>query len=113
MPGASKGSAKYCVSRATLSPELHDTHGVGRLAVVRQDKFGDPEIAAANDSLDRKALSVGLNRARGLYVAAAADAFARLGIFQHRVFVIDAVLRFKIVGIGRRPMPVEQRARIS
>jgi len=28
-------------------------------------------------------------------------------VFQHRVLEIDAVLRFKIVGIGRRPMLIQ------
>src|SRR5579863_4766055 len=31
------------------------------------------------------------------------------GYLQHRVLEIDAVLRFKIVGIGRRPMLIECR----
>ena len=39
--------------------------------------------------------------------------FARLRVFQHRVLVIDAVLRFKIVGIGRRPMHLQGRTDFS
>jgi hypothetical protein len=48
-----------------------------------------------------------------LYVAPTAGSLARLRVFQHRIFVIDAVLRFKIVGIGRRPMPIQRRTDIS
>src|SRR5579862_2294522 len=89
--------------------ELHDAHGVGRLAVICEDEFGDPKIAAANDSADRKALVAWLTGALVLYVASTAGAFAGLRIFQHRVLAIDAVLRFKIVGIGRRPMLIQCR----
>ena len=37
-------------------PEFHDADRVGRLTVVRQDEFGDPKIAAANDTADFEAL---------------------------------------------------------
>jgi len=40
-------------------PELHDAHGVGRIAVICQDEFGDPKITAANDSSDSKPLWLG------------------------------------------------------
>src|SRR3974390_822236 len=33
-----------------VAAELHNAHGVGRLAVICQDVFGDPKITAANDS---------------------------------------------------------------
>src|SRR5580693_3095202 len=98
-----------CFPRNLVVPELHDAHGVGRLAVIRQDEFGDPKITAANDSPDRKPLLVWLAGALALYVAPAAGSLAGLRVFQHRVLVIDAVLRFKIVGIGRRPMLIQCR----
>src|SRR3984885_10881183 len=93
--------------RNLLAPELHDAHGVGRLAVICQDEFGDPKINAANDSSDSKPLFARLTSALVLYVASTAGSLARLRVFEHRVIVIDAVLRFKIVGIGRRPMPIQ------
>jgi hypothetical protein len=99
-----------CFPHNLVVPELHDAHGVGRLAVIGQDKFGDAKIAAANDSSDRKPFFVGLTSALALYVASAASSFAGLRVFQHRAVLIDAVLRFKIVGIGRRPMLIQRRA---
>jgi len=42
--------------RNLVTQELHDAHGVGRLAVISQDEFGDPQIAPAKDSLDSKPL---------------------------------------------------------
>jgi hypothetical protein len=37
-----------CFPRNLVASELHDAHGVGRLAVICQDEFGDPKIIAAN-----------------------------------------------------------------
>jgi hypothetical protein len=39
-----------CFPRHLIATELHDARRVGRLAVICQDKFGDPKITAANDS---------------------------------------------------------------
>src|ERR1700727_1985085 len=57
-----------CFPRNLVSPELHDAHGVGRLAVICQDECGNQKIAAANDSSDRKPLFARLNGALLLYV---------------------------------------------
>jgi hypothetical protein len=35
--------------RNLVVPEHRDADGVGRLAVISQDEFGDPKITAAND----------------------------------------------------------------
>src|ERR1700686_1348907 len=98
-----------CFPRNLVVPELHDAHGVGRLSVISQDEVGNPKIPAANDSSDRKPLFARLTRALVLYVASTAGSLAGLRVFQHRVLVIDAVLRFKIVGSGRRPMVIQCR----
>src|SRR5271156_4723736 len=98
-----------CFPPNLVAPELHDAHGVRRLAVIGQDEFGDPKITAANDSPYRKTLFVWLTGALSLYVAPAAGSLAGLRVFQHRVIEIDKVLRFKIVGIGRRPMLIQCR----
>src|SRR4029077_4029632 len=98
-----------CFPRNLVAPELHDAHGVGGLAVICQDEFGDPKITAANDSSDSKPLFTRLTSALAPYVASTAGPLARLRGFQHSVLVIDAVLRFKIVGIGRRPMLIQCR----
>src|ERR1700677_2687740 len=92
-----------------VAAELHDAHGVGRLPVIRQNVLGDPKITAANDSPHSEALIARLIGARDLYVAPTADPLARLGVLQHRILVIDVVLRFKIAGVGCSPMPIECR----
>src|ERR1700744_2540475 len=65
-----------CFPRNLVATELHDAHGVGRLAVIRQDEFGDPKITAANDSSDSKPLFVRLTSALVLYVASTAGSLA-------------------------------------
>src|SRR5580658_2343656 len=97
-----------CFPRNLVTPEFHDAHGVGWLVVICQDEFGDPKITAANNSPDREPLFVRLTGALVLYVAPAAGSLAGLRVFQHPVLVIDAVLRLKIVGIGRRPMLIQR-----
>src|ERR1700733_4667510 len=62
--------------RNLVAPELHDAHGIGRLAVIAQDEFGDPEITAAKDSSDGKPLLARLSGALVLYVAPTAGSLA-------------------------------------
>src|SRR6202167_33766 len=62
--------------RNFVAAELHDAYGVGRLAVICQDKFGDPEITAANDSSDSKPLLARLTCALVLYVSSTAGSLA-------------------------------------
>src|ERR1700739_2821809 len=78
-----------CFARNLAVPELHDAHGVGRLAVIRQDQFGNPKIGAADGSSDRKPLFVRLTGSLTLYVASTAGSLARLRVIQHRVLVIN------------------------
>src|SRR5215472_3605522 len=99
-----------CFPRNLVAPELHDAHGVGRLAVICQDEFGDPKITATNNSLDSKPLFARLTSALALYIASTAGSLAGLRVVQHRVLVIDEVLRLKIVGVGGRPMLIQCRA---
>src|ERR1700733_6180692 len=99
-----------CFPCHLVAAEFHDADGVGGLSVIRQNIFGDPKITAANDSPHSEALFARLIGARDLYVAPAADSLARLGVFQHRILEIDVVFRFKIVGIGCSPMPIQCRA---
>src|SRR5277367_312752 len=65
-----------CFPRNLVARELHDAHGVGRLAVICQNVFGDPKIAAANDSLDGKLLFARLTGALVLYVVPTAGSLA-------------------------------------
>src|SRR5215831_9533680 len=79
--GAPGGSHEWirkilCFPRNLVAAELHDAHGVGRLAVIGQDEFGDPKIAATNDSSDSKPLLARLTGALVLYVASTAGSLA-------------------------------------
>src|SRR6516165_752188 len=65
-----------CFPRNLVVPELHDAHGVGRLAVICQDEFGDPKITAANDSSGSKPLFARLTSALVLYVASITGSLA-------------------------------------
>src|SRR6202046_155026 len=65
-----------CFPRNLVAPELHDAHGVGRLAVICQDEFGDPKITAANNSADSKPLLARLTGTLVLYVASTAGSLA-------------------------------------
>src|ERR1700690_3900293 len=89
--------------------ELHDTHRVSRRAVIGEDEFGDPKVGGTEYALHGKALLVRLRRTRRLNIAPAADPLAGLRVFQHRILAINGMLRLKIVGIGRGPMPIEGR----
>ena len=94
---------------------------------MRPGKGGDPGIRfrdyvyirsahwarhalASNDSPHCEALLARLLGAIILYVASTAESLTRLRVFQHRVLVIDGVLRFEIVHIRRRPMPIQCRS---
>src|SRR5690242_11646176 len=74
--------------------EFHDADRVRRHAVIGQYEFGDPEIAAADDAPERKALLVRLDGSALLNVAPATDPLARLRIIEHGVLTIDVVLGF-------------------
>src|SRR5579863_3819774 len=65
-----------CFPRDLVVPELHDADGVGRLAVICQDEFGDPKITATNDSSDSKPLVARLTSSLVLYVASTAGSLA-------------------------------------
>src|SRR6202034_2215571 len=80
-----------------------------RRAVVGEDEFSDPKVGGTEYALHRKALLVRLRRTRRLNIAPAADPLAGLRVFQYRIVAIDGMLHLKIVGIGRRPMPIQGR----
>src|SRR5208282_2969000 len=65
-----------CFPRNLVTTELHDAHGVRRLAVICQDEFGDPKISTANDSPDSKPFFARLTSALALYVASTAGSLA-------------------------------------
>jgi hypothetical protein len=65
-----------CFPRNFVVLELHDAHGVGRLAVICQDEFRNPKITAADDPPDSKPLFVRLTRALILYAVPAAGSLS-------------------------------------
>src|ERR1700688_430858 len=65
-----------CFPRNLVVPELHDAHGVGRLAAICKDELGDQKITAANDSSDSKPLFARLTSALVLYAASTAGSLA-------------------------------------
>jgi hypothetical protein len=91
-------------------PKLHDADRVGRLAVVGEDKLGDPEVGGAHDAPHREALLVGLGGARRLDVAPAANALARLRVLEHGVLAVDLVLDLEVAGVERRPVEIQRRS---
>jgi hypothetical protein len=75
--GSHEGIRKVlCFPRDLVALELHDAHGVGRLAVICQDELGDPKITAANNSSDGKPFFARLTGALVLYVASTAGSLA-------------------------------------
>src|SRR6478609_617826 len=53
--------------------EFHDAYRIRRCAVIAENEFGDPQIAAPDNSPDREALRVRLHAPALLDVAPAAD----------------------------------------
>src|SRR5580704_5455003 len=88
--------------------EFHDAHGVGWYAVIAKYEFGDPEIAAADNPLDRKTLLVWLDGPALLNVVPAANPLARLRIIKHSVLAVDFMLDLEIARVRSIPMALER-----
>src|SRR5271166_5875197 len=88
--------------------ELHDAHRKGRPAVISKDEFRNPEVARADDSAHREALCIRLRDARGLDVAPAPDALARLRVLEHCVLPVYVVLDIEVVGVRGGPVAIER-----
>src|SRR6266480_2854557 len=84
--------------------EFHDAHRVRWYAVIAEYEFSDPEIAAADNSPDRKTLLVWLDGSALLNVAPAADPLARLRIIKHGILVVDVMLGLEIARVRSLPM---------
>jgi hypothetical protein len=88
--------------------ELHNAHCVGRLAVVGDGVFGDPEIAVSEDSLDSKARRLaGMMASQGLQVSSSEDSFAGLGVVADGVVGVDVVFGFGVAGCRCLPVGVQ------
>src|ERR1700716_4557811 len=69
--------------------EFHDAHRVRWCAIIGKYEFSDPEIAAADNSPDRKTLLVWLGATALLNVEPAADPLAGLQIIKHSILAVD------------------------
>src|SRR5712672_3878581 len=90
--------------------EFHDAHRVRWYAVIGQHELRDPEIAAADNSPDRKALLVRLDVSALLNVVPAADPLARLRIIEHSILAVDFMFDLEIARVGSIPMALQRRA---
>src|ERR1700693_3186022 len=87
--------------------ELHDAHRIGRLAVIGEDEFRDPEVARAEDSTHGEALAVRLRGARGLDVVPALDALARLRVLEQCILPVYVVLDIEVICVRGGPVAIE------
>src|SRR4051794_38789375 len=88
--------------------KFHDAHCVRRYAVIGKHEFSDPEIAAADNSSDRKTLLVWLNEATFLNVVPAANPLARLRIIKHSILAIDFMFDLEIARVRSIPMALQR-----
>src|SRR4051812_44351344 len=93
--------------------EFHDAHRVRRHAVITEHEFSDPKVTVADDPLDGEALLARLHRSALLNLAAAANAFARLRIVEHRILAIDLMLDREIIRIRWGPVAFERSAYLA
>jgi hypothetical protein len=88
--------------------EFHDAHSVRWYSVIGKYEFSDPEIAAADNSPDRKTLLVRLDESALLNVASATDPLARLWINKHGVLAVDFMFDLEIAGVRSIPMALQR-----
>src|SRR5450755_2061052 len=89
--------------------KFHDAHRVGWYAIIGQHEFGDPEIAAADHSPDRKTLLVRLDEPALLNVVPASDSLARLRIIKYGILAVDFMLDVEIARVRGIPMALQRR----
>src|SRR6516162_6508539 len=90
--------------------ELHDAHRVRRPCIVGDDEFSNPEVGSAEYPPHCETLSARLSKARRLNVAPAANALARLRVFEYRILSVNLVLRLEVVGVGGGPVAIQGRS---
>src|SRR5438132_10162903 len=88
--------------------EFHDAHGVRWYAVIGKYEFSDPEIAAADNSPDRKTLLVCLDESTLLNVVPTADPLARLRIIKHSILAVDFMFDLEIARVRGIPMALQR-----
>src|SRR3982074_809270 len=88
--------------------EFHDAHRVRWYAVIGKYEFSAPEIAAADNSPDRKTLLVWLDESALLNVVPAADPLARLRIIKHSILAVDFMFNLEIARVRSIPMALQR-----
>src|SRR3982074_1302233 len=88
--------------------EFHDAHRVRWYAVIGKYEFSVPEIAAADNSPDRKTLLVWLDESALLNVVPAADPLARLRIIKHSILAVDFMFDLEIARVRSIPMALQR-----
>src|SRR5882757_1827539 len=88
--------------------EFHDAHRVRWFAVIAKYEFSDPEIAAADNSPDRKTLPVRLDQPALLDVVPAADPLGRLRIIKHGIVAVDFMFDLEIARVRSIPMALQR-----
>src|SRR4051794_19344897 len=88
--------------------EFHDAHRVRWYAVIGKYEFSDPEIAAADNSPDRKTLLVWLDESALLNVVPAADPLARLRVIEHSILAVDFMFDIEIARVRSIPMALQR-----
>src|SRR6188474_95961 len=88
--------------------EFHNAHRVRWCAVIRKYEFSDPEIAAADNSPDRKTLLVWLDGSALLNVVPAADPLARLRIIKHSILAVDFMFDLEVARVRSIPMALQR-----
>src|ERR1700716_1151513 len=88
--------------------EFHDAHRVRWYAIIGKYEFSDPEIAAADNSPDRKTLLVWLDATALLNVVPVADPLARLRIIKHSILAVDFMFDLEIARVRRIPMALQR-----
>src|SRR6202051_1939971 len=87
--------------------EFHDAHRVRWYAIIGKYEFSDPEIAAADNSPDRKTLLVWRDEPALLNVVPAADPLARLRIIKHSILAVDFMFDVEIARVRSIPMALQ------
>src|ERR1700716_4359139 len=88
--------------------EFHDAHRVRWYAVIGKYEFSEPEIAAADNSPDRKTLLVWLEATALLNVVPAADPLARLRIIKHSILAVDFMFDLEIARVRPHTMAIRR-----
>jgi len=78
--------------RDEAAGEFHDAHRIGRLAVVGDHAFTDPQIPSTADPADGKVPLRRVAAALRLDLCAATEALAGLRIIQNRIVGVDRML---------------------